>query len=177
MKNGQIRSYFWSVFSCIRSQSKYRKIRTRNNSRNTAQEFSIENYSKEKRREKMFYFSLFELFSILFLFSQMLNTPIYASPALKSKFPDHSGFIKSTRHSLTLSRKLPYFPSFFEIEQGFVYRIPFIDCNFNLKISWGKMCRFCQYHEIVGNEAKRANRYFKKTKHCKFSEKRTFFTP
>ena len=131
----------------------------------------------KRREEKMFYFSLFELFSIVFLFSQMLNTPIYASPALKSKFLDHSGFIKSTRHSLTLSRKLPYFPSFFEIEQGFVYRIPFIDCNFNLKISWGKMCRFCQYHEIVGNKAKRANRYFKKIKHCKFSEKRTFFTP
>ena len=30
MKNVQIRSYFWSVLSCI--QSKYRKIRTRNNS-------------------------------------------------------------------------------------------------------------------------------------------------
>ena len=30
MKSVQIRSYFWSVFSCI--QSEYRKIRTRNNS-------------------------------------------------------------------------------------------------------------------------------------------------
>ena len=30
MKSVQIRSYFWSVFSCI--QSKYRKIQTRNNS-------------------------------------------------------------------------------------------------------------------------------------------------
>ena len=30
MKSGQIRSYFWSVFSCIRTE--YRKIRTRNNS-------------------------------------------------------------------------------------------------------------------------------------------------
>ena len=30
VKSVQIRSYFWSVFSCI--QSKYRKIRTRNNS-------------------------------------------------------------------------------------------------------------------------------------------------
>ena len=29
-KSAQIRSYFWSVFSCI--QSEYRKIRTRNNS-------------------------------------------------------------------------------------------------------------------------------------------------
>ena len=37
MKSVQIRSYYWSVFSCIRteygdSRSKYRKIRTRNNS-------------------------------------------------------------------------------------------------------------------------------------------------
>ena len=39
MKSAQIRSYFWSVFSCIRTeyrdlhiQSEYRKIRTRNNS-------------------------------------------------------------------------------------------------------------------------------------------------
>ena len=107
----------------------------------------------------------------------MLNTPMYASPTLKSKFLDHSGFIKNTRHSLTLSRKLPYVTSFFEIEQGLVDRISFIDCNFNLKISWGKMCRFCheikhksmvwlekindshkcQYHEIVGNKAQRAN--------------------
>ena len=71
---------------------------------------------------------------------------MYASPALKSKFLDHSGFIKNTRHSFTLSRKLPYVTSFFEIEQGLVDRISFIDCNFNLKISWGKMCRFC--HEI-----------------------------
>ena len=30
VKSVQIRSYFWSVFSCI--QSEYRKIRTRNNS-------------------------------------------------------------------------------------------------------------------------------------------------
>ena len=30
MKSNQIRSYFWSLSSCI--QSKYRKIRTRNNS-------------------------------------------------------------------------------------------------------------------------------------------------
>ena len=30
MKSAQIRSYFWSVFSCIRTE--YRKIRTRNNS-------------------------------------------------------------------------------------------------------------------------------------------------
>ena len=30
MKSVQIRSYFWSVFSCI--QTEYRKIRTRNNS-------------------------------------------------------------------------------------------------------------------------------------------------
>ena len=42
VKSVQIRSYFWSVFSCIRTeygdllnlriQSEYRKIRTRNNS-------------------------------------------------------------------------------------------------------------------------------------------------
>ena len=37
VKSVQIRSYFWSVFSCIRTEygdlrSKYRKIRTRNNS-------------------------------------------------------------------------------------------------------------------------------------------------
>ena len=30
VKSVQIQSYFWSVFSCIRSE--YRKIRTRNNS-------------------------------------------------------------------------------------------------------------------------------------------------
>ena len=30
VKSAQIRSYFWSVFSCIRTE--YRKIRTRNNS-------------------------------------------------------------------------------------------------------------------------------------------------
>ena len=32
VKSVQIRSYFWSVIPCIRNQSEYRKIRTRNNS-------------------------------------------------------------------------------------------------------------------------------------------------
>ena len=56
---------------------------------------------------------------------------MYASPALKSKFSGHSGFMKNTRHRCHL---------FVEIEQGFVYSICFRGCNFNLKIRLGKIC-------------------------------------
>ena len=55
VKSVQIRNYFWSVFSYIRTE--YRKIRTRNNSvfgHFSSSDNNVENSSKSKGSEKIF---------------------------------------------------------------------------------------------------------------------------
>ena len=106
MKSVQIRSYFWFVFSCI--QSKYRKIRTRNNSvfGHISRSANIKffqwvkldkdkipyssNKQKQQKKNKHYKHLDFSWFA-LFVFAEFLVTPkkkikVFALPPSKLHF-------------------------------------------------------------------------------------------